>query len=301
MKRIGILGAGPSGLLIFKQLIDFGEKDLHIEIFERKKQLGAGMPYSREGATDEHITNVSGNEIPDLMSSLTEWIHTLPAHTLERFHIDKDNFNPYKVLPRLLFGQYLEEQFRLLKHKAAEEGITAKFHVGVTVTDVIDQPATNTVLVETNEQQHAEFDYVIVATGHNWPVTNEGTTAQFFDSPYPPAKLELPVNYRVAIRGSSLTAIDAIRTLARSNGNFIKDANEKVSYTTFEGRDNFKIIMHSRNGLLPAVRFHLEDSHLAKDSVLSNEEVHAVRSQNEGFLPLDYVFEKNFKEPFKRE
>lgn len=298
MKRIGILGAGPSGLLIFKRLIESGEKDLYIEIFERKKQLGAGMPYSREGATDEHITNVSGNEIPDLMSSLTEWIHTVPAHTLERFHIDKDNFNPYKVLPRLLFGQYLEEQFRLLKHKAAEQGITASFHVGVTVTDVIDQPATNNVLVESDEQQPAGFDCVIVATGHNWPVTHEGTTAQYFDSPYPPAKLELPVNYPVAIRGSSLTAIDAIRTLARSNGNFTKD-NEKVTYTALEGRDNFKIIMHSRNGLLPAVRFHLEDSHLAKDSILSDEEVHAIRSQHAGFLPLDYVFEKNFKERFK--
>lgn len=299
MKRIGILGAGPSGLLIFKQLIESGEKDLHIEIFERKKQLGAGMPYSEEGATDEHITNVSGNEIPGLMSSLTGWIQTLPAHTLERFHIDKNNFNPYKVLPRLLFGQYLEEQFRLLKHNAAEENIVASFHVGVTVTDIIDQPATNTVLVESDEQKLAEFDHVIIATGHNWPVTHEGVIPQYFDSPYPPAKLELAVNYPVAIRGSSLTAIDAIRTLARCNGKFTKDADGKVSYTSSERRDNFKIVMHSRNGLLPAVRFHLEDSHLAKDSVLSDEEVHTIRSRNEGFLPLNYVFEKNFKERFR--
>ncbi|CAN5412326.1 FAD-NAD(P)-binding protein [soil metagenome] len=299
MKRIGILGAGPSGLFVFKRLIESGGKDFYIEIFERKKQLGAGMPYSTEGATDEHITNVSGNEIPDLVTSIMEWIRTLPPHTLERFQIDKDNFNAYKVLPRLLFGQYLEAQFKLLKQQATERGITVKFHVGVTVTDIVDQPATNNVLVQSDEQQPSEFDYVVISTGHNWPVTYEGVIPQYFDSPYPPAKIELAVNYPVAIRGSSLTAIDAIRTLARSNGSFTKDDQGKVFYTASQDREDFKIVMHSINGLLPAVRFHLEDSHLAKDSVLSDEDIHAIRSQNEGFLPLDYVFEKNFKEPFK--
>jgi len=56
------------------------------------------------------------------------------------------------------------------------------------------------------------------------------------------------------------------------------------------------LVMHSRNGLLPAVRFHLEDSHLAKDSVMSHEDVESNRAKNEGFLSLDLVFEKNFKE-----
>ncbi len=299
MTRIGILGAGPSGLFIFKRLIDSGAKDLQIEIFERKKQLGAGMPYSIEGATDEHITNVSGNEIPELVNSLTKWIHALPPQTLQRFSIDKDSFNAYKVLPRLLFGQYLETQFKLLKQQATLQGIVNKFHVGVNVTDVIDAPETNTVFVESDKYQSAEFDCVIICTGHNWPAKHEGIIPQYFDSPYPPAKLDLAVNYPVAIRGSSLTAIDAIRTLARSNGKFTKDADKKVSYAALKGHDNLKIVMHSRNGLLPAVRFHLEDSHLAKDSVLSDEVVHAVRAQNDGFLPLDYVFERNFKETFR--
>ncbi len=299
MKKIGILGAGPSGLFIFKRLIKSGEKDFQIDIFERKKQFGAGMPYSIEGAKDEHITNVSGNEIPELIDSLTEWIQDLPSQTLKRFQIDKDNFNPYKVLPRLLFGQYLEAQFKLLKQQATDQGISTTFHPGVSVTDIIDDPEAKTVFVETDRCPSAGFDYVIICTGHNWPVKHEGIVPQYFDSPYPPAKLELSINYPLAIRGSSLTAIDAIRTLARINGNFTKDANEKVSYIALKGHDNFRIIMHSRNGLLPAVRFHLKDSHLAKDSVLSEEEVGKVRSQNAGFLPIDYVFERNFKDTFK--
>lgn len=57
--------------------------------------------------------------------------------------------------------------------------------------------------------------------------------------------------------------------------------------------------MHSRNGLLPAVRFHLDDSTLGRESVISKEEIEVIRNNNDGFLPLDEVFERNFKEPIK--
>ena len=65
------------------------------------------------------------------------------------------------------------------------------------------------------------------------------------------------MNHPIAIRGSSLTAIDAIRTLARNNGSFEWNANGTMSYVVNKESENFKIIMHSREGLLPAVRFHL--------------------------------------------
>lgn len=113
-RRIAIVGGGPSGLFLFKRLLESGEKDFEIEIFERKNILGAGMPYSAEGANDEHITNVSGNETPELVSSVVDWLQTVPVATLERFSIDINSFTDYKVLPRLLFGQYLTAQFDLL-------------------------------------------------------------------------------------------------------------------------------------------------------------------------------------------
>lgn len=62
-KRIAILGGGPSGLFMFKRLVDSDRTDITFTIFERKKKLGSGMPYSAEGAKDEHITNVSSNEM----------------------------------------------------------------------------------------------------------------------------------------------------------------------------------------------------------------------------------------------
>ncbi|MGZ3874322.1 MAG: FAD/NAD(P)-binding protein [Mucilaginibacter sp.] len=298
-KRVAILGGGPSGLFMFKRLVESGSADLKIDIFERKKQLGAGMPYSTEGASDEHITNVSGNEIPLLVTPLAEWIKTVPIDTLIKFHIDPKKFNDYKVLPRLLFGQYLSAQFHLLEQKAKAAGIPYQIHYNSEVTDVIDFPEQQLVKVEIAGDKSFEYDQVIICTGHNWPAKHEGTVPGYFDSPYPPSKLGLKLNHSVAIRGASLTAVDAIRTLARHNGSFQKDAKDKVAYQAYDDSKGFKMVLHSRNGMLPAVRFHLEDSHLSNDSLLTTEEIAAHIKENDGFLSLDFVFEKDFKEIFR--
>lgn len=298
-KRIAILGGGPSGLFLFKRLVESGVADLDITIFERKKKLGEGMPYSRDGANDEHITNVSSNEIPMLATSLNEWIKSVPKDTLDKFHIDPTRFNEYKVLPRLLFGQYLSAQFDLLQKQAREKGLTYQILYNTEVTDVIDHPEQGIVTVEINKQEQLEFDYVVMCTGHNWPIRHEGQIPGYFDSPYPPVKLSLQLNHPVAIKGSSLTAVDAIRTLSRYNGIYEKDASGKLHYRLLEESPQFKLVLHTRNGMLPAVRFHLEDSHLSNDSLLSKEEIAAHMEDNDGFLSLDFIFEKDFKAPIK--
>lgn len=298
-KRIAILGGGPSGLFMFKRLVDSGRSDLDITIIERKDKLGAGMPYSTEGANDEHITNVSGNEIPMLVTSLADWIKTISKDTLDKFGIDPENFNAYKVLPRLLFGQYLSAQFGLLEKQARSKGIAFKIHYRTNVTDMIDYPAQEMVRVEINGEEQLEFDQVIICTGHNWPQHHEGKVPGYFDSPYPPAKLALQLNHPVAIKGSSLTAVDAIRTLSRHNGGFDWDLQGRLFYHLSEQSPDFKMVLHTRNGMLPAVRFHLEDSHLSNDSLLTEEEIAAHIAANDGFLSLDYIFEHDFKLPIR--
>jgi uncharacterized NAD(P)/FAD-binding protein YdhS len=294
--RIAILGGGPSGLFMFKRLVESGRTDITIDIFERKQLLGAGMPYSRDGACDEHITNVSGNEIPELVTSVEDWLGTQDRDTLNRFKLNPADFNDYKVLPRLLFGRYLSDQFSLLEKEAKAKGIPITIHYSADVVDIIDDAAGNQVTIVCRSGEKHVFNRVVVCTGHHWPKRNEGVVAGYFDSPYPPSKLAFKANHAVAIRGSSLTAIDALRTLARSNGQFSKDSDGKVTYIRNEDSPDFKMVMHSRNGLLPAVRFHLEDSHLAKDSILSDEEVAEVRAKNDGFLPLDYLYKRHFLE-----
>ncbi len=295
-QRIAIIGGGPSGLFMYKRLTESKAANFEIDIFERKDYLGAGMPYSAEGANVEHITNVSDNEIPIIYNSIEDWVKIAPKAVLKKFNINEAKFNEYKVLPRLFFGEYLSAQFNLLKDAAAKKGIKTNVHLKCVVEDVVDFPEDNQVAVSIQNHGKAYFDQVIICTGHNWPKKYEGRIPNYFDSPYPPKKISLKLNHTVGIMGSSLTAIDALRTLARQNGKF--EDNEDGTYRYHLASEGFKIVMHSRSGLLPAIRFHLEDSHLGKEETLSKAEIQASIAENGGFLPLDFVFEKNFKEMF---
>jgi uncharacterized NAD(P)/FAD-binding protein YdhS len=294
--KIAIIGGGPSGLFMYKRLTESETTDLEIDIFERKDYLGAGMPYSAEGANVEHITNVSDNEIPVIYNSIEDWVKIAPKSILKKFDINEAKFNEYKVLPRLFFGEYLSAQFNLLKDAAAKKGIKTNVHLNCIVEDVIDFPDEDKVAVSVKNHDQAYFDQAIICIGHNWPKRYEGSIPNYFDSPYPPKKLKLKINHTVGIMGSSLTAIDALRTLARQNGKF--EDNEDGTYSYQLESKGFKIVMHSRSGLLPAIRFHLEDSHLGKEETLTKAEIHKSIADNNGFLPLDVVFEKNFKEIF---
>lgn len=295
---IAIIGGGPSGLFMYKRLVESNLPHLSITVFERKAQLGAGMPYSTEGANEEHVTNVSDNEIPDMVNTMEDWITTLPEESLQRFGIEPASFNEYKVVPRLLFGDYLSAQFRLLQQAADKKGIHTDVCTNTAVVDMVDKPDENKVVVITERGDAAKFDYAVICTGHQWPKEHEGSIPNYFDSPYPPEKLEQHVDFPIAIRGASLTAVDAVRTLARQAGSFEKD-NGNLLFHLNEASKGFKLVMHSRNGFLPAVRFHLEDSHLSKDAVLSDEEIAKARDANEGFVPLDFLFQRNFKDSFR--
>lgn len=297
--RIAILGGGPSALFLYKKLGESARKDIEVDIFEAKQELGSGMPYSTEGANKEHITNVSDNEIPEIVTSIEEWVQTLDDDYLRYFDIDKDRFNEYKVLPRLFFGHYLNAQFGLLLEKAEEVGIKTRVHFGARVIDVSDHEETGKAAVKIVGEAVEEFDKVVICTGHKWPDKHEKKVEGYYDSPYPPSKLRLELNHTIAIRGSSLTAIDAIRTLARSNGKFTKLPDGKTGFVASETSPDFRLILHSRNGLLPAVRFHLEEPLLSMDSLLSEAELDQNREENDGFLSLDYVFEKDFVDLFK--
>lgn len=297
-RKIAIIGGGPSGMFMYKRLIESGISNLEVHIFERKSYFGAGMPYSAEGANKEHITNVSDNEVPNICMSIADWVQQAPARLLDEFDIIPEKFNEYKVLPRLFFGEYLSSQFCLLKENAQEKGIATYLHVEVNVDDIKDDPDEKKVSVASAEGTKNEFDHVIICTGHNWPKTLEGKIPGYYDSPYPPLKLKKKFNHPIAIKGAALTAIDALRTLARSNGHFEGLEGGETKFCLDKDSSNFRIVLHSRNGLLPAVRFHLEDSHLGKDDLLTNEELIKHRNENGGFISLDFLFEENFKKRF---
>ena len=290
--QIALIGGGPTALFVFKRLVDTGRNDFTVTIYEKGSNLGCGMPYSHDGAADEHITNVSGNEIPALPVEVSDWVKTISKDTLDKYHINASSFNDYKVLPRLLFGQYLCDQFHELLRQAKQNKLDVTVRYNTRVTDIIDETENICVVADGNQY----FDKVVICTGHSWPKKHEGQIKNWFDSPYPPQKLSIKADFPVAIRGASLTAVDAIRTLAKYNGEFFKQGTQ-LKYTAHN--PGFKLVLHTINGLLPAVRFHLEDSHLGKNTVLAHDIIEKQRAANNGFLPLDFVFEQNFKNGIK--
>lgn len=289
--KIALIGGGPTALFVYKRLLESERDDLKVEIFERDERLGAGMPYGRRGTGPEHITNVSSSELPSLPISLADWIHNLSQEQLKTYGLNRNEFDEDLVVPRCLFGDYLESQFQALLESATFE---TKVHLNSRVVDIQDCPESDEIEVVLPDRK-VRFDHVVICSGHRWLRDQEGKVEGYFDSPYPPEKLRLKVNHPVALRGSSLTAVDAIRTLARNNGKFIQHDDESISYEVAEGSENFRLVMHSREGLLPCVRFHLEDPQVSDEGLLAPRDWLKTRESNDGFVPLDLFFEEDFK------
>lgn len=297
---LAIIGGGPMALLLIRRLLDHFEGHLAIELFEKEDILGAGMPYSHLGAEDEHIANISANELPEVLSSFDDWVKKQDSDTLKRFAIANEDFNVQKALPRLFLGSYLADEFSVLIQQCRDKGFSVDIHHRCAVIDIIDEPANARITV-VHQLGRSDFDKAIICSGHFWPKTNEGIIPNYFESPYPPAKLVGRNNHPVAIRGASLTAIDAIRTLARKNGRFYTSSAGTVCYSLASQSKDFKLVMHSRAGLLPAVRFHLADTQLGRGQLLSPQEIERIKAENEGFVPLDYLYEHVFLQRIQEE
>lgn len=293
---IGIVGGGPAALFVVKHMISENICPRMLYIFEKSTRIGAGMPYSKEGSAREHVANVSANELPELPETFSSFIQRRPYPHDSDFS-DYREINEYKVIPRLVLGDYLEEQFRILLNTARKMGVTVKTYTETTVTDIRKKDQFFEIV--TSDDHIYECSATIICTGHHWPKKYEGNTNGWYDSPYPPSKFSAATNYPIAIRGTSLTAVDAIKTLARLNGTF-SEKNNEIVYTLHEGSSDFSLTLFSKRGYLPALRFHSEGSAFSEGWIMSQEEIYEYKEKNGGFVDLNYVFERNFKQPLRK-
>lgn len=296
---IALVGGGPCALFVYKRLLEARRPDLEVHIFEATAHLGQGMPYSPFGAGPEHITNVSGNELPPLVQPLDVWVRSLPQQVLDEHGIRRQSFDEERVLPRLLFGRYLEDQFEQMIAQGRQLGMETTVHFHSLVQDLRDLPEQGALQLELQNGQRPIFDRVVICSGHHWPRGQEGQVPGYFASPYPPDKLRRRCNHKVAIRGSSLTAVDALRTLARSHGRMIRVSPDRLRFELDPECSDFQVVMHTRSGLLPCIRIHLKEPLVSSEDRLSMRDSRRAREQNEGFVPLDLLFEKDFKQALR--
>lgn len=296
-KSIALIGGGPAALLMMKNMVDQHLMPETIYVFEKNDRLGVGMPYGKYGSGVEHVANVSANELPSFSCSFEEYLSLHPTTDFQDFSPGA-KFNPYQVIPRLLLGHYMEFQFELYIKMTKESGTKVVVRKNCSVQDII--PVNDQFKIVTDLSKDFISDSVVLCTGHYWPKKHENKVDGWYDSPYPPTKFTTQTNFPIAIRGTSLTAVDAVKTLSRLNGQYELQEDGQLKYTLHTASENFRIDMFSTGGFLPALRFHSEDEAYSDDWMMSLEDIYDYKNRHNGFVDLDHVFEINFKNPLKK-
>ncbi|MFC4163968.1 FAD/NAD(P)-binding protein [Epilithonimonas zeae] len=296
-KTIALIGGGPAALMMMKHLSENHSPVSGVLIFEKNERLGVGMPYGRGGSNNEHVANVSAAELPSFAISFEDYITKHPTNEHPDY-FDKGSFKPNQVIPRLLLGNYMEYLFDYYIKTLRKKNIEVVFKTNCRVID-IESTADQSYKIITENEKCFSADIIVLCTGHHWPKTYEDAVSGWYDSPYPPSKFTSPFNGPVAIRGTSLTAVDAVKTLARLNGTYEADQDGRLIYHLNPESDQFKITLFSTGGFLPALRFHSDGEAYSSSWVMSLQDIYEYKSNNAGFVDLDYVFDLNFKQPLK--
>jgi uncharacterized NAD(P)/FAD-binding protein YdhS len=292
-KNLAIVGGGPAALYLLKAVVEKNVKNINISIFEASNTFGTGMPYSNYWNCLEHELNIASKELPELKIEPHIWLRNQDVAIKKSYGIKDSEINEDIVLPRILFGKYLEEQFNYYLSRLMDSGIKVKLYPNERIEKISKR--YNFTLKSARNSYF--FDTVVIATGHVWPEKNLDKD-YYYVSPYPLSKLHSIKDKNIGIIGSSLTAIDAIRSLARANGEFIEQ-NNGVIYRTTNSSSNFRITMHSRKGLLPNIRYHLEHPRIRKYEYISELEIRENIASNNGLLSLDYIFNKSYLDTIK--
>jgi uncharacterized NAD(P)/FAD-binding protein YdhS len=257
MYSIALVGAGPTAIYSVQALLARASRPAAITIFERQRRAGQGTPYSASWSDPIMLANIASIEIPPLPQRLVDWLRGETDGRLASLGIEREDIDERAFYPRLALGEYLSAQFAALVQQARSLGIEIEVRTQSTVTDVriTGEKLTLTVMDSRKTEAKRVFDYVILATGHQWPADPE-IRAGYFTSPWPASALERIYNCAVGIRGTSLSAIDASVALANHHGGFVSTDDNELQYRAKPKTENFSITMHSRKGILPEADFY---------------------------------------------
>lgn len=296
-ETLAIVGSGPSALYllhhIFTQIAVLKSRFASIVIFEKSHSPGMGMPYSPETTDRFNLSNISSEELPALPVTLVDWLRSQSPAVLEELDISPDKINEQEVYSRLALGQYFKAQYQLLTAWISNEGIEVTEHAESQVTDIQDDPKNGRVILLTAAGETYEAQAVVIATGHHWPA-KDVPECGYYASPWPIAKL-LPDEgkqhpFTIGTLGASLSAFDVISSLAHRHGRFVSEGKKKI-YLPHEGSEQFKIVMHSAQGLLPHLQFDQVKPQREIYRHVTREGMLALRD-SKGFIRMDHYFDK---------
>jgi uncharacterized NAD(P)/FAD-binding protein YdhS len=253
MKKVAIVGIGPTGIYTFHALVERGEP-LAVKLYEQAEEAGVGMPYNSNNNTDHMLANIASIEIPPIYITYLTWLQNQSDDYLTQFGIERTSLHERQFLPRVILGDYYRDRFLAIVDKARGSGFEVSVHESSEVTDLRADPNGVTLWIN-HATQPVEVDFTVIATGHLWP-ENDDSPREFFPSPWT-GLMDAQINAcRVGILGTSLSAIDAAVAVASQHGAFTTHTDNTLYFTRKPDSQNLKLTLMSRTGVLPEADFY---------------------------------------------
>jgi len=256
MPRIAFVGAGPTAIYTLQALVNYATVPFAVTVFEEQPIAGRGTPY-RPGWNDPAmLSNIASIEIPPLEETLIGWLERQPSARLAELGVNATDIDERAFYPRLTLGAFFKDQFDALVARARARGNAVEIRTRCRVTDAVSEKTSITLSFRHQRSAATKeaFDHLVIATGHQWPEHPE-VRPRYFLSPWPASALANIPPCSVGIRGSSLTAIDAVVALATDHGHFV-ERGDRLLYRPAPNTSEFRITMMSRKGLLPEADFY---------------------------------------------
>ncbi|WP_445489126.1 FAD/NAD(P)-binding protein [Rhodopseudomonas sp. RCAM05734] len=287
--KVAIIGSGPTGIYTLHGLVR-SAVPLSITIFEVEADAGKGTPYHPDINDQAMLANIASIELPPICETLVEWLRRQPDAELQRLNVASANIREREFYPRVVLGEFLQSQFQQLIEIGIARGHSIDVKSRHRVVDIRLREADIQleVTMPDGARKDYAFDHVVMATGHNWPESTE-IRPGYFMSPWPAPALKTIGPCHVGILGTSLSAIDALITVATAHGVFYLDAGGRLQYQASADGEGFHAALMSRKGLLPEADFYCEYPYTPLQ-VCTPEAVNALIERGCANL-LDDVFE----------
>ncbi len=274
MIKIAIVGGGPNGMYFLNGLHSIF-KDLNVRenvsvtMYDRHGYFGSGWPHSPAQAKTSMLNRIVGqlsfapdktNNASDSFPKSTritfsEWLEKkYKATHSERYKLNADDFPT-----RELYGESLVEICNALVNEVRQAGVSVSL-----IKDSIKQISKSQGKYQLTGEfypQSAEFDVVLLATGHQESIDNfylAGTLkkyTEYYNFAYPLFDVPDWQKKSIAVIGMGLTAIDTLLYYTENKGGTFFREKGQLRYCA-SGNEPKRLYALSRSGYFTYSRPH---------------------------------------------
>lgn len=285
MKKVAIVGVGPTGIYTLHALVEHGQP-LAVQLYEQAEEAGVGMPYNSDNTSPHMLANIASIEIPPIYITYLTWLQNQSDDYLAQFGVERTSLHERQFLPRVLLGDYYRDRFLAVMEKARETGFDVSLYESSEVTD-LRADDHGVALWVNHAPLPVQVDFAAIATGHLWP--EEDTSSRpYFPSPWTGLMDAAIPACRVGILGTSLSAIDAAVAVVCQHGAFTTDADGELHFQRHPQSQNLTLTLMSRTGVLPEADFYCPLPYEPLDIVTDAALERAIAQGAQGLL--DRVF-----------